>query len=166
MKRWYAVHCKPGQDERAEQHLRHQRYEVFRPLARLRRRLRGQMRAVIESLFPRYLFVRLDDHAENWAPIRSTRGVRDLVRFAGGCPGPVPNVVIESLCDQTDPETGCVELARNTDFQPDQPVTIMEGPFAGREALFVSRRGEERVMVLLDVMQQAQRVELPESALS
>ena len=36
---------------------------------------------VVEPVFPRYLFVRLDFGVTNLAPIRSTLGVSDLVRF-------------------------------------------------------------------------------------
>lgn len=165
MKRWFAVHCRPQQDARAEANLRNQGYETFRPLARLRRRRRGRLTPVVESLFPRYLFVRLDDTAENWAPIRSTRGVRDLVRLADHRPAAVPEPVIADLTDRADPESGVVDLSLDIDYRPNQPVRITEGPFAGQEALFVARRGEDRVIVLLEILQRAQRLLLPEAAL-
>ena len=92
MRRWYAVHCKPREDGRAERHLSRQCYEIFRPLVQLRRRRSGRMTNIIESLFPRYLFVHLDDIAESWACIRSTRGVAGLVTF-GGRPAAVPEPI-------------------------------------------------------------------------
>lgn len=162
MKHWYAVHCKPRQDERAEAHLRSQGFEIFRPLVRARRRQREGYRICIESMFPRYLFIRLDDIAEDWSPIRSTRGVADLVRW-GGCVPWIPERVIDDLRARLD-ANGCVDLC--PEFAPNQRVRITEGPFAGYEALFQARSGQERVVVLLNIMQQTQRVQLPEQAIA
>lgn len=161
MKRWYAAQCKPLQDARAARNLIDQGYTVLHPLARIRRRRAGRVRQVVESLFPRYLFMQLDNCNENWAPIRSTPGICGLVRF-GGCAVPVPDAVVRSIRERLDPATGCVDLA--TDLRPEQKIRITEGPFAGQEGLFLARTGEERVIVLLNVMQQAQRLQLPECA--
>lgn len=165
MRNWYALQCKAREDERAEWHLRNQGFNVLRPLIQERRRRRGRMTTITESLFPRYLFLELDNIAENWAPIRSTRGVIGLVRF-GDTPAPVPTAVIDGLRSRMDPETGCLDRTTRTDYQVNEPVRITDGPFAGHEALFQARRGEERVVVLLEMMQQAQRVTLPETAVS
>ena len=157
MKRWYAAHCKPRQDERAEENLLNQGYEVFRPRVRIRK----NGKTVVESMFPRYLFIRLDDQGqEDWSPIRSTRGISDLVRWGSHVPH-VPDSIIEGLYDRLD-AAGCIELCK--DFQPNQRVRITEGPFAGYEALFHARNGEERVIVLLNVMQQAQKLSVPATA--
>lgn len=162
MKSWYAVRCKPLQDARAEEHLRNQSYEVFRPQIRWRRRQGGRFRQVMESMFPGYLFVRLDQVLENWAPIRSTRGVAGLVRLGAHTPT-VPEPVIDELKRRADGDN-CIDLGSG-DYRPDERVRITEGPFAGYEALFNSRSGEERVIVLLEIMQRVQRVVLPERAI-
>jgi transcriptional antiterminator RfaH len=164
MKRWYAVHCKPRQDARAEIQLRNQGYELYRPLARVRRHRAGRPVTVTESLFPRYLFIRLDNCDENWAPIRSTRGVTGLVRW-GACVPSVPEFIITALQQRTDSEAGAVDLTASEDFRPNDRVRIVEGPFAECDALFQARTGDERVVVLMEIMQQAQRLELPERAI-
>src|SRR5690606_9962776 len=56
---WYLVHCKPRQDERAQEHLIRQGYDCYRPLLRRERLVRGRTQTVLESLFPGYLFVQL-----------------------------------------------------------------------------------------------------------
>jgi len=38
LKHWYAIYCKPREDERAELHLGLQDFEVFRPKHRVRRK--------------------------------------------------------------------------------------------------------------------------------
>jgi transcriptional antiterminator RfaH len=159
MKSWYAVQCKPLQDTRAEIHLRNQSYEVFRPQVRLRRRFGVRFRHVVESMFPGYLFIRLDNVVENWAPIRSTRGVANLVRWGMNAPR-VPEPVINELRRRAD-GNNFIKLAP-TEFRHHERIRITEGPFAGLEGLFDGRKGEERVIVLLEIMQRAQRLIVPE----
>ncbi len=159
MKRWYAVYCKPQQDARAEEHLRNQSYEVFRPKARIRRRFGGRFRQVIESTFPRYLFIRLDSTNEDWAPIRSTRGVINLVRWGNHIPY-VPDSVIDAIQTRSG-NADTIDLVAE-DYRPNERLRISVGPLAGYEGLFDSRSGEDRVIVLLDIMHRTQRLELPE----
>ena len=64
-----------------------------------------------------------------------------------------------------DPEDGCIELEYKG-LRLNQPWRITDGPFAGHDALFLARSGEERVIVLLDIMQQAQRLKLPEQMIA
>jgi transcriptional antiterminator RfaH len=163
LKRWYAVYCKPREDERAELHLNRQRFEIFRPKHRVRRKRHGRMTTMVESLFPRYLFIHLDDIAENWAPIRSTRGVVSLVRWGDRIPT-VPDAVIDCLRADAD-EVGCIPTSP-ADYKPGDRIRILEGPFAGLEGVFYSRKGEDRVMLLLEVMKQPQKVTFAEAALT
>ena len=81
MKNWYLVMTKPREDAHAEQQLLNQNYEIYRPLAKRSRRQRGRMVTVVESLFPRYIFIRLDPEHDNWSSVRYTRGVAGFVRF-------------------------------------------------------------------------------------
>ncbi len=152
VKQWYAVHCKPRQDERAEIELANQGFEVFLPRIRVRRRVRQRYTMVVESMFPRYLFVHLDDGGEqDWSPIRSTRGVTGLGRMGGQTPT-VPDPVIEALLRRVDGEN-CVDLNPDDGFAPNDRVMITEGPLAGFEAVFQARNSQERVIVLLNLLQ-------------
>lgn len=163
MKHWYAVHCKPREDARAELHLDNQGYEVFRPKQRLRRRRGGRMVALVDSLFPRYLFIRLDNVHENWAPIRSTRGVAGLVRWGSQVPV-VPEPVVETLRARIG-EDGCV-VPLDAEYRKGERLRIEEGPLAGLEGVFHARSGEDRVILLLEIMRRAQRMVLPEAAVA
>lgn len=163
MWQWYAVFCRPGQDQRAEIHFLNQGFETFRPKIRFTRRRNGTLRDRVDSLFPRYLFLRLEDLTQDWAPIRSTRGAVGLVRLGDQVPV-VPEDLIESLKGRTD-EQGIVDLSAGVDFKPGETVEIMEGPLAGFRGLFQARNGEERVVVLLNLMQGECRTELPRHAI-
>ena len=78
---WYLLYAKPRQEKIAVENLQRQNYAVYFPQVSMWRTRRGVRQKVVEPLFPRYLFIHLDSHTDNWAPIRSTLGVMSLVRF-------------------------------------------------------------------------------------
>lgn len=160
MKNWYAVFCKPQQDAFAETHLQRQGYETFRPLIRLRRKLRQRYQVVIESMFPRYLFIHLERGVQDWSPIRSTFGVSGLVRMGNYTPT-VPDSLILSMKSRADADN-VIQMQPEDSFQPNQSVRITEGPLAGFEAIYVARNSQDRVIVLLNLIQ----VSLPVHAIS
>lgn len=153
---WYLVHCKPRQDERAEEHLARQGYAYYRPQIQCERLLRGRRQTVVESLFPGYLFIQLNPD-DNWAPLRSTRGVNRLVSF-GGYPLEVPQTLMDSLRQRTLTEPKPL-------LQPGDRVRIVNGSFADVEAIFLSMDGEERVFLLMHMLNREQRLSLPLASL-
>jgi transcriptional antiterminator RfaH len=152
---WYLIHCKPHQDGRAQEHLERQGFECFRPLRESPRRRQGRSYTVREPLFPRYLFLRLNSVTDNWYPIRSTRGVNQIVRFDEH-PLPVRDDIIETIRGRL-----AGPLAPEPYFQPGQRVQITEGAFSQLEAIFIASSGDERVVLLLQIMQTEQKLEFP-----
>ena len=154
---WYLVQCKPRQDERAEENLLRQGYGCSRPTCRRERILRGQMQYVQESLFPGYLFIHMPEGA-NWAPLRSTRGVARVVAF-GGRPLAVGHELIVQL--QSRARTHIIAT-----FNPGDKVTILDQGFAGIESIFMTMDGEERVILLINLMNRQQQISLPLTSIS
>lgn len=148
---WYLVHCKPRQDERAEEHLLRQGYVCYGPRIRTERLVRGRVQVVEEPLFPGYLFIRLR-RDDDWSKLRSTRGVRCLVSF-GGYPLGVPVSLIESLKSRS----GTTQPL----LQPGDKVRIIEGSFADLEAIFQRMDGEERAVLLMSMLSREQQCSLP-----
>ena len=105
----------------------------------------------------------LDYLHEKSASIRSTQGIAGLV---GNGARPVRDTIVRGVQERLDRDTGGVDLTREHDYGADQPVRITSAPFAGHDALFLARSGEERVIVLLDIMQQARRLKLPEQTIA
>ena len=149
---WYLVQCKPKQDERAEENLVRQGYECSRPLCSRERLLRGKRQLVQESLFPGYLFIHMPLGA-NWAPLRSSRGVARVVAF-GGQPLPVSQQLVEQL--QARALTAVV-----SPFKPGDKVTVKEEGFSGLDSIFMCMDGEERVILLINLMNRQQQISLP-----
>jgi len=154
--RWYLIQTKPRQEARAEEHLLRQHFECYRPLKASAATRGSSSFRTGEALFPGYLFIRLDCINDNWYPIRSTRGVSRVVSF-GGQPTPVRDELIEQLRQRLAQE-------QNTPARPFTPgdrVQLSGGSFSEIEAIFVSSDGEERSVILLNLLQREQKVRVP-----
>lgn len=157
---WYLLQCKPRQDERAHLNLLQQNYVVFHPQLVSQRILRGRRQRVLESLFPGYLFIQLS-RDDNWAPLRSTRGVSRIVEFNHG-PATVAEHVIEHL------RARCSESsmsALDESLKPGEPLQIISGPLSPLEGVFQALHGTDRVMILLQFLNREQSVCLPLSVI-
>ena len=157
---WYVIQCKGGESFRAAEHLTNQGFEVFHPVLNIKRKRQGKLTTVTEPLFPYYLFIRLDQVVSNWRPIRSTRGVLRLLTF-GNKPVATPDALIDTLRAQPHHQDDI-----HTYFSAGEKVTITEGPFKDLEAIFTRCKGEERAIVLLNVLNRPQHLDLPIETLS
>lgn len=159
MRQWYVLQCKPREVFRAVEQLANQGYEAFAPSFRREAVRQGKREIVVDPLFPHYCFICLSDVADNWAPIRSTRGVSKLVRF-GDLPLALPDGLVEAL-QVRESALNSPQAQAEALFTPGQTVTITDGPLAGLAAVFDARDGDERVILLLKLLHQQQRVHLP-----
>jgi transcriptional antiterminator RfaH len=149
--RWFLVLTKPAGDEQAQVNLERQGYKVYRPKLLRRSVRRGRWVEGIVSLFPRYLFVQLDTALQSLAPVRSTFGVTDIVRF-GSSPTVVPDAVVADLVSRADPSSGLHRLAEDCPLERGSRVSVIGGTFAGLDGIFQRVAGDERVVVLLEIL--------------
>ena len=147
---WYAIHSKPRQEERALENLQRQGFEAWLPLMVVEKVLRSKLMRVIEPMFSRYLFIRLDTEQTNWSPIRSTLGVSKLVSF-GNRPAVVSDDLIVALKNLPKQETQRL-------IQPGQQVKIVSGPLRGLEGIYQQSDGEMRAMVLIELLNKQHRI--------
>ncbi|MDZ4297733.1 MAG: transcription/translation regulatory transformer protein RfaH [Moraxellaceae bacterium] len=150
---WYLVQCKPRECFRALDHLKNQAFEAFLPTRSREVVRRGKCQVIEEPLFPHYLFVRLSDVADNWAPLRSTRGVARVVRF-GDIPLSVPDDIVSALQQP-------VPAAPQAMYSVGDKVQITQGALAGLDAIFAASDGDERVVLLIKLLHQDQMVKVP-----
>lgn len=160
MLRWYLILTKPSAEANAQINLERQSYEVYFPRLLQTVRLAGRWRERIAALFPRYMFVRLEEGRQSLGPVRSTIGVADVVRF-GLRYATVPDDVVHNLRERADPESGLHRLGRQSPFLRGSPIRITAGPFDGLEGVFERESGAERVVVLLKVLGQDAPVRVP-----
>ena len=155
---WYLIYTKPKQEKLAEVHLARQGYRIYLPLFRSLQRRQGRYQAVVEPMFSRYLFICLNASTDNWAPIRSTRGVASLVRF-GGVPAKVPTQLIKLLIESE--HNGAGEQPKAPEFKQGDNIQILDGVMAGYQGIVEAKNSTKRVTVLLDIVGKAMKVEVP-----
>jgi len=152
MKNWYLIQTKPKQEAVAQRNLSDQNYTVFCP------------KAVIKGktipLFPRYLFVELDDKTQNWTPIRSTRGVANFVRFGLNF-AKVPNQIINMIKIQQ--QQTIEKMINICSHQKGDAIEIQTGTFKGQQAIFQNYNSSDRITILLKIIGQHQEVTLNEN---
>ena len=160
MLRWYLIHTKPLSEGLAQANLERQEYEAYLPRATQAVRCKGHWQDRIVALFPRYLFLRLNEGRQSLGPVRFTMGVASVVRF-GSKYTIVPDQVIRDLFARADPATGLHRLGRAWGLSAGAPVRIRNGPFDGLDGVFEREAGAERVVVLLNLLGQAVSAYVP-----
>ena len=156
---WYLVHTKSRQEDTAITNLERQNYRCYMPMIHLEKIRRGKSVVVEEPMFPSYVFVQLDNSengkgasdgsgkGQSWTPIRSTLGVRDLVRFGGQSPKVDPDLIAALLEREQLQQTTPQAL-----FSAGDKVIVTEGAFAGLEAIYQTADAECRSMILLNLL--------------
>lgn len=165
MRRWYLIHTKPAGERGAQLHLQRQGYQTYLPWLRQQVRRRGQLRLQVAPLFPRYLFLHLDEGRQCLTPVRSTTGVASVVRF-GARFATVPEEIVGQLRARADPQTGLHALRTPPPPGPGTPVRIEGGAFAGLEGVFERADGAHRVVVLLRLLGEERKVHFPAALVS
>ncbi|MFV9997990.1 MAG: transcription/translation regulatory transformer protein RfaH [Arsenophonus endosymbiont of Dermacentor nuttalli] len=148
MENWYLLYCKRGQIERAIKNLKRQHVICLTPVAHIQKMMRGKRVTVIETLFPNYLFVKFNPEEIHTTTIRSTRGVSHFIRF-GLYPVIVPDNIINELKFASKQEI----IAPKTPVSGDT-VVITEGIFEGLKAIYSEPDGENRSIILLNILNQ------------
>ena len=153
--KWYLIQCKPREGFRAEENLKNQSYICFHPTYKVKRKLAQHVQYVETSLFPTYLFVYLSS-LDNWAPIKSTRGVNKIVHF-NGYPASVDDFVINALkqrCEllNQDPQSSL--------YKPGDKVRVIDGGFKELEAIVMTKDADERVILLLNLFNREHNINM------
>lgn len=159
MEDWYVVHTHARAELLAAGHLERQGFDVYLPLYGKRRSHARRVERVAAPLFPRYLFVSMDPDAKPWLCVRSTVGVASVV-CNGSRPVPLPARVLEEIRSRED-GSGLVALARDEPFAIGARLRIVDGPFTHQLGLCEGMASNERVMLLLDLLGQSVRINVP-----
>jgi transcriptional antiterminator RfaH len=154
MKSWYAVNTKSHCEASAYASLDRLGVEVFLPMLRERKVLRGKCRPTTSPLFPGYLFA-MFDVSKQLRAVTYAQGVKNVVTFGSG-PSMVDESIIHAIRSQA--TDGIIELSGNQ-FSPGQVVRIQDGPLCGLEAVFEKKLdGTSRAVLLLKAISFQARV--------
>lgn len=149
--RWFLVNAQTGREALACAHLERQGYRPFLPSTWRSIRHARKIRTERCAFFPGYLFVPLDLDRDRWRPIDGTIGVLRLVK-AEARPLPAPAGLVETLIAAMGGD-GALDLV-GAQLEPGQCVRIIRGPFADALATVDAMSANDRVRVLLSLMNQ------------
>jgi transcriptional antiterminator RfaH len=155
---WYVVHTHVHAETKAASHLTRQGYAIYLPRYLKRRRHARRVEIIAAPLFPRYLFVAIEQVTKRWRSIQSTIGVTHLVRN-GDEPAEVSACIVDGLRDRED-ERGFIRLDVRPRFAPGDKVRIAYGAFSACFGLFEGLTDNDRVAILLDLLGRKVRVTL------
>jgi len=146
---WYLIYTKARQELVAQENLERQGFMTYLPRIERVRKRNGKRASFIEAFFPRYLFISLNKVTDDWSSIRSTIGVANIIRFTQ-YPTTVPGNLVTQLMMQENCETGLHDEVSG--FVTGNKVRITDGALLGYEGIFKANSGDERVIILLNVM--------------
>lgn len=146
--RWYAIHTRPKEEDRAEMNLRAWQVQTFAPKLRALRASGYDGQSVSKPLFPNYIFARFNANKQ-LHNINYTRGVQNVVSF-GGSPVSVDEDVI-SLLQAKVGKDGFI--CRDEELEPGERVRINSGPFKSFVGIFKRKtKDKDRIRILLDTI--------------
>ena len=155
-KSWIVINTQPHREHIAVENLERQAFEAYCPMLRKRRSHARRVEMVLRPLFPNYLFVRAGPGLSRWQPIRSTFGVRTIVR-AGDALSFIDDGLIVSLKAR---EIGGAIVRPPSPYQVGQQVRITAGPFDGIVAKIIEMDEKDRLVVLVELMSRSTKVTL------
>jgi transcriptional antiterminator RfaH len=158
--KWYLIQTKVREEFRALENLQNQGFEVFLPTCQVEKKRQHIIKIVTEPLFSRYLFIRLSDVTSNWFPIRSTKGVVQLLKFGQFAdPVMIPDLIVDCLKQRCAKEEPLYQLFNLGDL-----LEITQGPFKGLTGFFENLQtmpdGVARALLLVEVMGSVQKLQV------
>jgi transcriptional antiterminator RfaH len=153
---WFVVNTHPHREVFAAESLSAQDFGVYCP--KVMKHVRHARRAydAPRPLFPGYLFVELGGKHARWRPILGTFGVRSVIRH-GNAPALLPVGFVENLKAR---EMEGVIRRPEAPFRTGQRVAVSGGPFDGVIGQIIELRDRDRVLVLLDLLNQKTKLHI------
>ena len=151
---WYAIRTRSRHEKVVNHQLELRGVEVFLPLMARRQRWKDRVKQVSFPLFPGYCFARFSPH-ERLAVLTAV-GVVQIVGF-NGCPSTIPPDEIETV-------KAFVSSGLSLDPYPylkvGTTVEVIRGPLMGVRGIVVRKGKRARLVVGIELIQQAASVEL------
>jgi transcription antitermination factor NusG len=155
---WHVVYTAPRAEKEVQYGLWDIGFDVYLPMERAARLVRGHRVPTTSPLLPRYLFVAFDPHSDEWGPIMEVDGVADLLAN-NGVPSRLPMAWMVELMKMESCGVFDRTCREPNGFAIGEVVRMSEGPFAGMSATIQafaakmkSATAKKRVKVLMDFL--------------
>lgn len=157
-RRWYAAYTRPNHERIALTHLTQRSFESWLPTYETVRQWKDRRVRMRFPLFPSYVFVR----AALRERIRALEvpGVVRLVGF-GGLPTPLSDADMFAVRNAMECPSRRVEPCKN--MSRGTRVRVISGPFEGLEGSVTRKKGDLRVVILLELIKSSFMVEVSQS---
>lgn len=164
MNSWYLIYCKPGQDSIAETNLIRQGFTVFRPTINMAKTKIGcKTYLKCESLFPRYLFIKVNPEVKSIFPVSSTLGVSTFVKF-GDRYATASEDLIEEIKSIVEKQKFLA--SEREKFKKGDMVYVDGNGFDQVKAIYCNPCGNQRAMILMDILGKESRLRVPMQCVS
>lgn len=154
---WYALRTRSRHEKQVEAQLAARGLESFLPLVERWRRWKDRRKRVAFPLFPGYCFARFA--AVDRLAVRSVRG---LIQIVGNQEGPLPVPEAEILALQR-LVTGTLPYDPHPYLTAGMRVEVIQGPLAGVQGILLRKGAKARLVIRINLIQQAAAVELDAS---
>ncbi|PCI73558.1 MAG: transcription/translation regulatory transformer protein RfaH [Gammaproteobacteria bacterium] len=158
---WFLAATKPNQEFRAVENLKNQNIHSFCPTIKLEKVKGAKKQIVEEAIFKGYIFIQIALDDSCWHKVRSTRGIRDWIRFAGKVAKIPSDLVLDLINTITSKKIVLLNQMNDGD-----KVRILSGPFEGLEGVFQKGDGDVRAIILLNFLGKFNRISIDQSQLS
>jgi transcription termination/antitermination protein NusG len=166
---WYVVHSYAGYEKKVKGNLANRItslnmedyiFQVEVPEEEITEVKNGQRKQVKRNVFPGYVLVRMDLTDESWSCVRNTPGVTGFVGNAHH-PAPLTLTEVENILAPR-PKAKNEKLSmKMIDFEINESVTVMDGPFATLPATISEIMPEQgKLKVLVSIFGRETPVEL------
>lgn len=156
MRAWYVVQTYSGMEYAAKRNLdrrivsMNMEEYIFQVLIpeekRYEKKKNGELKEIVERIYPGYLFVDMIVTDDSWWVVRNTPMVSGFLGSSGGGakPVPLPNDEIIPILKQCG-----LKLEIQVDFKVGDIVNVISGTFAGQEATVESLDVEKQIVTVL-----------------
>ncbi len=151
---WYAIRTRSRHEKLVHQQLDSRRVEAFLPLVERRRRWKDRWKNVDFPLFPGYCFARFP--YQDRLSVVTAVGVVQILGI-NGIAIPVPDHEIEAVRQLV---TCTLPLDPHPYLKEGMEVEVVRGSLAGVRGILISKGARARLVVAINLIQQAASVEL------
>ena len=166
---WYVVHSYAGYEKKVKGNLANRItslnmedyiFQIEVPEEEVMEIKNGQRKQVKRNVFPGYVLVRMDLTDESWSCVRNTPGVTGFVGNAHH-PSPLTLTEVENILAPRPVKKSDQIDIRMIDFEINESVTVMDGPFATLPATISEIMPEQgKLKVLVSIFGRETPVEL------
>ena len=166
---WYVVHSYAGYEKKVKGNLANRItslnmedyiFQVEVPEEEVMEIKNGQRKQVKRNVFPGYVLVRMELTDESWSCVRNTPGVTGFVGNAHH-PSPLTLAEVENILAPRPVKKSDKIDIRMVDFEINESVTVMDGPFATLPATISEIMPEQgKLKVLVSIFGRETHVEL------